>query len=232
MNPVSLLWHLQTLDQEIADKTKRAHQVDDALAGDPAVVAAQSALDAEQKKLDALHRMMRDRELEAKGLDQKIKELNERVYSGRITNPKELDGYAKDLEMHKRNRSALDDKLLELMEAIDQAQKRVTEKANVLKQIQAKRAGDLEHLTHEQHALANRLSELDAEREKTRAALPTDLLRTYDQLYRTKAGRAVTQLKHNACGVCGMSVPTGLVNRLRTGEEIIFCSSCGRILAP
>lgn len=232
MNPVSLLWHLQMLDQEIADKTKRARQVDDALASDPAVVAAQTELDAEQKKLDALHRTMRDRELEAKGLDQKIKELNERVYSGRITNPKELDGYAKDLEMHKRNRSTLDDKLLELMEAIDQAQKRVDEKANALKQIQAKRAGDLEHLTHEQHALANRLSELGAEREKTRAALSADLLRTYDQLYRTKAGRAVTQLKHNACGVCGMSVPTGLVNRLRTGEEIIFCSSCGRILAP
>ncbi len=232
MNPVSILWHLQTLDHEIADKTKRAHQVNAALASDPTAVAAQTALDAEQKKLEALQRAMRDRELEAQGLDQKIKELNEQVYSGRITNPKELDGYAKDLEMHRRNRSALDDKLLELMEAIDQAQKRVNEKSNALKQTQAKRAGDLEHLTREQHVLATRLAELEVEREKTRAALSADLLRTYDQLYRTKAGRAVTQLKHSACGACGMSVPTGLMNRLRAGEEIVFCSSCGRILAP
>jgi len=232
MNLVSMLWHLHTLDQEIVDKTKRARQVEDALASDPAVVAARAALDTEQKKLDALQRAMRDRELEAKGLDQKIKELNERVYSGRITNPKELDGYAQDLEMHKRNRSALDDKLLELMEAIDQAQKRVGEKSNALKQVEVKRTGDLAQLTDEQHALVTRLSELDAEREKTRAALPADLLRTYDQLYRTKAGRAVTQLKHGACGACGVSVPTGLINRLRGGEEIIFCSSCGRILAP
>jgi predicted nucleic acid-binding Zn-ribbon protein len=134
--------------------------------------------------------------------------------------------------MHKRNRGALDDKLLELMEAIDQAQKRVDEKSNALKQVEVKRTGDLAQLTDEQHALVTRLSELDAEREKTRAALPADLLRTYDQLYRTKAGRAVAQLKRDACGACGMSIPTGLINRLRAGEEIIFCSSCGRILAP
>jgi hypothetical protein len=232
MNLVTVLAHLQSLDYEIANQSKRGHQIDEAIAGDPAVVAARAALDAEQKRLHDLTSQLRDRELEAKGLDQKIKELNDRLYGGRITNPKELDGYAKDLEMHKRNRSLLDDKLLELMDAVDQTKKRVDEQSLAFKQIEDKRASELEHLTRERESLTTRLTQLAAEREATRASIAAEVLRTYDKLLLTKAGRAVAQLKREACGVCGVGVPTGLINRVRTGEEMIFCSSCGRILAP
>lgn len=231
MTLIATLWHLQTIDQVNDDVIKRLQQIETALASDPTVAAGRAALDAEQKELTRLRANLRDRELEAKSLDAKIAELNERLYGGRVTNPKELDGYAKDAAMYQRNRNALDDKLLELMDAIDQAQKRVDEKANALKQVETKRAGDLANLQSERAALTARLAELAADRERTRAALAPDILRTYDKLRQTKAGRAVTQLKHNACGVCGMSVPTGLVSRVRAGEEIVTCPSCGRILA-
>lgn len=229
---VTVLAHLQSLDFEIASQTKRVHQIDDALAGDPAVVAARASLDTEQKRLHDLTSQLRDRELEAKSLDQKIKELNDQLYGGRITNPKELDGYAKDLEMHKRNRSLLDDKLLELMDTVDQTKKRVDEQSLAFRQIEDRRASELEHLTRERASLTARLTELAAEREATRASIATEVLRTYDKLLQAKAGRAVAQLRRDACGACGVGVPTGLINRVRAGEEMIFCSSCGRILAP
>lgn len=230
MNLVSTFWHLQLIDQEIDDKTKRAHQVDLALSSDPALTATRTLAQAEQNKLAKLRATLHNRELEAKSMDDKIKEVNQRLYSGAVTNPKELDGYAKDLEMHKRNRSALDDKLLELMEAIDAAQKLTDEKSIALKHVESKRAGDLGHLSGERAALAARLSELAANREQTRTAIGADDLRTYDRLHQTKAGRAVVQLKRDACGACGMSVPTGLISHVRTGDEIVFCPSCGRIL--
>lgn len=232
MNRVTVLAHLQALDNEIANQSKRVRQIDEAIAVDPTVVAARASLDAEQKRLHDLTSKLRDRELEAKSLDQKIKELNDRLYDGRITNPKELDGYAKDLAMHKRNRSVLDDKLLELMDMVDQTQKRVAEQSIAFKQIEDKRASELEHLTREHRLLTARLTELAAEREATRASIAAEVLQTYDKLLLTKAGRAVAQLKRDACGACGVGVPTGLINRVRTGEEMIFCSSCGRILAP
>jgi len=231
MSLITSLWHLQVTDQEIDDKTKRARQVDEALANEPTVSAARAALDAEQKKLADLRGTLHDRELEAKSLDAKIKEIEGRLYSGRVTNPKELDGLDKDLQMHKRQRSALDDKLLELMDVIEQAQARVNEKSNALRQVENKRAGDLEHLTREREALAARLVELTADREQARAALSMDALRAYDRLRQTKAGRAVVQLRRDSCGACGVAVPTGLVHRVYGGDEIIFCPSCGRILA-
>ncbi len=232
MNLTALLWHLQVVDQEIDDKTKRLRQVDAAIVNDPVLATARASFDIAEKQLHEWHSQFANRELEAKGLDAKIKELNDRLYSGRMTNPKELDGYAKDLEMHKRNRSLLDDKLLELMDSVDRAQKQVDEKSNALKQIEAKRASDLDHLTKEHAALATRLTELATHREQTRASLGSDPLRTYERLRQTKAGRAVVQLKRDSCGACGVTVPTGQIQRIHTGDEIIYCSSCGRILAP
>jgi len=232
MNLTATLWHLQMLDQDIDDKTKRLRQVDEALANDPALSSARAEFESEQKKFAELRGNLLNTELEAKSIDAQLKEINERLYSGRVTNPKELDGLSKDLEMHRRQRSGLDDKLLGLMDLIDQAQKRVNEKSTTLKQVEAKRANDLAHLTNEQKTLTNQLSELFANQTRTRESLGADTLKMYDQLRRTKAGRALAQLRRDSCGACGVTVPTGLVNRVHNGEEIINCSSCGRILAP
>jgi predicted nucleic acid-binding Zn-ribbon protein len=227
----STLWRLQALEQEIDDKSKRARQVDDALANDPKVVEARAALEATQKILSEARAMLRDRELDASGLDAKIKDVEARLYGGKVTNPKELDGLEKDLQMHKRHRSDLDDKLLTLMDSVEQALRQTEEKALTLRRIEETRAGNVEHLAHEKEALARRLSELGVQREQTRAALDADALRQYDHLRRTKAGRAVSQIKHSSCGICGVAVPSGLINRVHAGEEIVLCSSCGRILA-
>ena len=230
MNLVALLWQLQTIDQEIDEKTKRQTLVEQALASDPAVLSAQTALAVEQKKLSELRAALRDRELEGKSLEAKTKSVEQRLYGGTVANPKELDGLSKDLDMHKRQRGALDDKLLELMDAVEQAQARVNTQAGALKQIEGKRAGDLENLAREHATLIKRLATLETERAKNRSALGADAARAYDQLKRTKAGRAVAQLKRDSCGACGVTVPTGLINRVRTGDEITICVGCGRIL--
>ena len=231
MSRIATLWHLQSIDQEIDEKTKRARQVDEALANDPKVADARGAREGAQQRLSEVRGSLRNQELDAKGLDAKIKELEERLYGGRVSNPKELDGLEKDLQMHKRRRGEMDDTLLKLMESVDQAAKRDGDETLALKKMEATRAGDVEKLAREKDSLSQRMNELGEQRDQARAALDADALRQYDQLRRTRAGRAVAQVKNDSCGVCGVTVPTGLINRVRTGEEIVLCSSCGRILA-
>ena len=231
MSRTSALWHLQTIDQELDEKTHRARQIDDALANDPKVAAARAALEADRKKLAEARGALRDRELDAAGLDAKIKELENRLYDGRVSNPKELDGLEKDAQMHKRRRSEMDDALLALMDSAEQAQRRAEEQAQLLRKIEEARAGEVERLTREKESLAKRLDELTAQRAQARASLDADALRQYDHLHRTKAGRAVAQVKNDSCSQCGVAVATGLLHRVRAGDEIVLCSSCGRILA-
>jgi hypothetical protein len=232
MNLTAALWQLQTIDQDIDDKTQRLTLVDESLANDPAVKVARATLAIDQKKLADLRAALHNRELEAKGLDAKIKELNQRLYSGTVSNPKELDGLSKDLEMHTRQRSSLDDRLLELMDGVEQAQARFNTQSGLVKQVDDKRASELESLARERETLAMQMARLDADREKTRSLLGGDTVRIYDRLRLTKGGRALGQLRRDSCGACGVTVPTGLVNRVRGGAEIVYCTSCGRILTP
>ncbi|MCX7841338.1 MAG: C4-type zinc ribbon domain-containing protein [Anaerolineae bacterium] len=232
MNLLSLLWQLQTTDTELDEKAKRLQQIDTALADTPNLDAARAAHADAQKRLAHLRAQLHDGELQALALDAKIKSIEERLYSGRVTNPKELDGMEKDLQMHKRQRNALDDKLLALMEAVEQAHARADETARALEHIETTRARELEQLARERDALIARLAELNTAREETRARLAAhaDALRLYDQLRQTKAGRAVVQLKRDACGACGFAIPTALIQRVREGNVLVLCSGCGRIL--
>lgn len=211
-------------------KTKRARQIDDLLANDQ-VAAARAAVAAEQKRLEELRAALRARELEAQSLEAKIKATEARLYSGSITNPKELEDMEKDQQMHYRQRSELDGQQLELMEAVGLVQRSVDEKSKVLKTAAAARADEVERLKRERESLASRLAQLSIERPEARTALDAATLAMYDQLRETKAGRAMAPLQRDACGACGVQVPTGLVNRVRVGEELVFCAGCGRILA-
>lgn len=133
--------------------------------------------------------------------------------------------------MHKRQRSALDDVLLGLMDAAEGAEKIAMDAARDFDRVQAARANEVERLTRERAELRARENDLRAAREQTRASLDAESLARYDRLRQAKAGRAVAPIKQSACGACGVTVPTGLASRVRAGEEVVLCPSCGRILA-
>lgn len=230
MSRVSTLLRLQTVDRELDDRTKRIREINERLASDPATIAARTARDADQAEFSALRAALRERELEAKGADARIKELEQRLYGGRVMNPKELEGIEKEVQMLKRQRSGLDDQLLELMDNVDQSQKRLSVSTDALANSEGTRAAEVVRLSQEREQLAARLAELAAEREEVRTSLGLETVRVYDNLYR-KGGRAVAALHRDACSVCGVAVPTGLVQRIHGGNELVFCSGCGRILA-
>ena len=230
MIPISTLWHLQTLDLERDEKLHRTDQIAQSLANDPKVAAAQTARDAENDRLTLLRTNMQDAELHAKSLDSKIKEIEARLASGRVTNPKELDSLEKDRQMHLRHQSNLDTTQLELMDALERTLKQVDEKGTALKKSEAAHNTDVSKLEHERDALTQRLADIETEHGKTRAALDPGTLATYDRLRQSKAGRAIAQLKNSGCDICGMQLPTGLLSSLEESEDLVFCPDCGRIL--
>ena len=231
MSRIATLWHLQSIDQELDERSKRAHQVDTALANNPKAAAARVALEQSQQKLSEARAVLRNQEMQAKDLDGKIKEIEERLYGGRVSNPKELDGLEKDVQMHKRRRSEMDDTLLASMETIEQATRNASDETAALGKIEAARTAEVTLLEREQDSINRRMEELGMERVQARALLDADALRQYDHLRTTKGGRAVAQAKNDSCGVCGVTIPTGLLNRVHSGDELVLCTSCGRILA-
>ena len=85
--------------------------------------------------------------------------------------------------------------------------------------------------------LQGQLTEIDSLRESVsdrRAALAAEMdpaaLRRYETLRFAKGGRAIARVERGLCQVCRMSLPTQQQQRVRSGRQIVHCSTCGRML--
>jgi predicted nucleic acid-binding Zn-ribbon protein len=231
MNQISLLVELQNLDMRSDENAAARAALETKLADASALASARVALETFGKQAHALQAQLRALELETNGLAEKLKQVNERLYSGRITNAKELAGLNQDEKMLQRRKSELEDKELALMEQIENADAVTREKRAAYEKL----AAETNARNEKERAELQKLDALDPalarKRDAIRAQLPAETLRAYDDLRRTKKGRAVAHIKVASCAACGYAVPSGLISRARLGNELVFCANCGRILA-
>lgn len=232
MNQITLLVELQHLDTRSDENAALRAQLETTLADSNPLQSARSAYETQDKQSSDLKARLRSLELETSGLTSKLKEVNDRLYSGRITNAKELAGLNNDEKMLQRRKSELEDQELALMEQIESAENTTRAKHAAFEKISA----ETRARNDKERAALQGLDAKDTELEKTRAVLraqlPLEFLRAYDELRRTKKGRAVVVMKASSCTACGTAIPSGFLSRLRTGNELVFCTSCGRIIAP
>jgi len=78
---------------------------------------------------------------------------------------------------------------------------------------------------------------LESERNAAAAELPPSALATFDRVAAHLDGDAMAETirvsargEDHICSGCNMSVPLEHINRLKSRDEILECSSCGRIL--
>ena len=74
------------------------------------------------------------------------------------------------------------------------------------------------------------LQELIAEESKITPGLDTELLFKFERIIRTKEGLGIVALRAGVCTGCQMILPPFFANRVRTGQEIMFCPNCSRIV--
>lgn len=232
MNQTTLLAELQDLDTRSDKNAELRGTLETKLADVAAMENARAAVERDLHSAAELKSKLRSLELETSSLSDKLNQVNERLYSGRITNAKELSDLNRDEKMLARRKSELEDRSLALMEQIETAERAVNEKESIHAKIAAETGA--RHAQEQAH-LANLDAEdadLERKRQALRARLSTDVLRTYDHLRQIKKGRAVVRVQAASCIACGTAVPSGLMSRLKIGNELVFCTNCERILAP
>ncbi|MEK7786995.1 MAG: hypothetical protein AAB658_16450, partial [Chloroflexota bacterium] len=90
MSRSSTLYRLQTIDTELDLRRAQLAEADAKLADSPAVKKAQAALTAAQANVAAARHKAKEIEAENQSLAAKIAEVEEQLYGGKVTNPREL----------------------------------------------------------------------------------------------------------------------------------------------
>lgn len=227
---VGQLYQLQRVDSEWDERSQRLALVEESLGESGDVLRAREAVAETEGSLDKLRAQLRALDLEVSGFNDKLKKNQERLYSGRVRNPKELSGLQEEAAYLRRRTSELEDEQLELMIAIEEDEAELAERQARLRQIEATWRDDQTELRTKKEELEFRLAELEEERAGMRARLGASDLANYDDLRQQLGGTGVVCIKKGICQGCGVDVPTSMASAVARGEGVHYCPICNRLL--
>jgi predicted nucleic acid-binding Zn-ribbon protein len=124
--------------------------------------------------------------------------------------------YRKDLQQQERTISDLTEQMKQTSELVQQQEKELAE-----------RRASVEQETTEKKTL---VEQLQAQEQELIPELDSEVLFKFERIIRNKMGRGIVAIKGGVCTGCHMILPAQFANTVRTGEEIVFCPYCSRIL--
>ncbi len=185
-----------------------------------------------QVRLDDLARAQRKADDDVEQVKARRVRDQQRLDSGAIINPKDLERLQHELVSLNRRISDLEDVELEVMEELEAAQSEqagLRERADEL----AREAAELVAARDERFAgLREREQDLRARRDEAIAALPADLLALYERVRDQKGGVGAALLRARRCEGCSLELNAVELSgiRGRAADEVVRCEECSRIL--
>jgi predicted nucleic acid-binding Zn-ribbon protein len=222
------LYQLQELDLEIEQEELSLSQKTDQLGNRDVLDEAQNRLDSERQRLDELRRQHRDAEAEVDDLLSKISATEEQLYSGKVTNPKELSGLQHEVAMMKDKSDELENKALEIIDQVEAAEASVTAATGEYGKLEAEWQLLQHQLSDEIEQLRKSLADLNEKRRKLAGQIDASALKLYEKIRQQKQP-AVAKVEQGICRACRISLSASALQRARSGQPV-QCGTCGRIL--
>ena len=224
------LYRLQQVDSQIDQANNRLKEIAALLAENSNLRKATVLSAKTEKTLVVAQKKLRQAETKVKDQRIKIEQTESILYGGTVRNPKELRDLQNEVDALKRFLDILEERQLEAMLAVDEAEEKHQESLKILTYYRDKAKKQQTSLLQEREQLQNEISAL--QKQQTNAAqviLPKDL-ETYNRLRKQRAGIAVASVNNRACSACGATLTASLHQAARSPSQVVFCDSCGRIL--
>jgi uncharacterized protein len=229
MSQIQQLYRLQQYDDEITAKKRRLAKVVQLQRETEALIAARKRAELASAEVKALTTTQTDLNLELGSVNAKAKRSEERMYSGKVTNPKELEDLQHEVHALGRRRAELEDEVLEAMILLEDAQAELGAAESELADIETAWKKNQASLNAEQNELALDLHGLMAERERYAERIEPAALAEYESIRTRHNGVAVVLLANNSCTGCHVSLPGNAILKAERAERVI-CNGCGRML--
>jgi predicted nucleic acid-binding Zn-ribbon protein len=230
MSQSSNLYRLQQIDSPIDQARARLREIEVELSNNAAMSQAQEYAKSTEQSLQDARKSLRKTEETVQDQRVKINQADSVLYGGKVRNPKELQDLQNDVAALKRYLSVLEDRQLEAMLALEDAEREHEQAIVKLDEAQAHTAEQLAGLKGEFTQLHKTVERLEIERQAAATAVNPADLSLYEQLRQTRRGVAVAKVSSQACGACGSLLTPALVQAAHSSNQLIRCTSRGSIL--
>ncbi len=213
---------ISKLQREIRDIPTRKAEVETQL--DRAKIKLAIAHDAQMKVESDLKQL----EIEAETHREKIVRYKQQQMEAKTND--QYRALLHEVAAEEKGISELEDREIELMEALEISKKSIGEHDAEMKE-------EEEGIREEQEMLAERLVEVQedldakiADRERTAANADASLVKKYERLFANKGDFAVVRVENAHCKGCNMRLPPQVVNDALNPAKLVICNFCGRML--
>jgi hypothetical protein len=228
MNLTAPLYRLQQLDLELQKKQQELNEVENQLSDNKGLVVAESRIASQKGQLEDAKKKQRSSEWELEDLQEKVRQIDGRLYSGKTKDPKELVNLEKEVTSLRSQIKAKEDILLALMSQVEEMEagmKTASRETERLRQDWERRQKTLGPRKSEIETVLARLRE---DRGRLAQQISSEALSIYERI-RLTMGQAVVKVERGRCLGCHITVPTSQWQKARAGD-LIQCNNCSRIL--
>jgi len=228
MSVVRQLYQLQEIDLKLESNEQARNRIASQLGESQEVARVKVKLTAEQERLEDLSHQQHSAEWEIDDLTTKLTATEEKLYGGKITNPKELANFQREGSELRDRRAQLEDKTLEIMDQVEHTSASVTTLTGELNRLEAEWHSQQQQLSVDLKQLKTTHAELEQRRQPLLAEIDPQVIEVYHGLRKQK-GTAIAKVEQGMCRGCQIALPTSELQQAR-GGSLVRCSSCGRIL--
>jgi predicted nucleic acid-binding Zn-ribbon protein len=226
----SQLHDLQLVDTVLDGDRHRLTEIQRSLEDDRALASARATLEQAERLSREAAEAVRAAEDTVAIQQEKLREIESRLYGGQLHNPKELQDLQRDAESLQRHLATLNDRLLEAMLAQEQSDHARQSALEAVQRRESERMTANGKLSQEMEQLQADVARRTTEREVLLGRVETDDLALYDRLRQSSGGFAVAVVEDGACGACGLVLSASGRQEVHTSPSPVRCRQCGRIL--
>ncbi|MEN6521311.1 MAG: C4-type zinc ribbon domain-containing protein [Armatimonadota bacterium] len=225
------LYELQQVDLQIAAANKALAALDNGAALRKQLSDAEKKLESSLEDIKKLESDLKDSELSLKSVETKKQNCEKKLYAGQVANPKELSSMEKEIEILGKSREKLDERILELYEAIEPKRAAANKLEDVMKQFRQHVANIVSKYQAKHKELSALIEQLNTERQKcTSAVTDRTILQRYESIKSRHKDTGLAKVENSQCGGCHVGLTPYAQRLLKEGEQYQICESCGRIL--
>lgn len=232
MKEYKLLNDLQKLDIEIDElREKLTHLPEEAALKDfrERLKEQEEALKEKQTQLASKESVQKKVEGELELLDLKIKDEDDKLYSGTITNPKELKSIQQEVVLLRTKKDEIETDLLELLDEVDSLREETNRALSNSKELakQVEEAGQKYKKVSKE--IDQKLNCLKEESETIAKSISDPLISIYKDI-REKKKIAAVAIADGVCQGCFVELPAEEVDKMLQTDKLWRCPQCRRII--
>jgi len=162
----------------------------------------------------------------------KIDQNQKKLYSGVVTNHKELEDLQLESNALLKYQAVLEERQLETMLETDMTQTIFNQAASYAEEVKSSKSISDSILLEEKSNLEMTISKTEMERSNYLEKSDIPDLGVYQSLRKSLRGIAVSQMISDSCSSCGSSIPSAIAQEARSPKNLASCPTCKRILYP